>query len=205
LELILIFILVASCSRVNERADTILFNGKIITVDKDFSLAEAVAIKEGKILATGKNEEILKLKGDSTNIIDLKGHTVMPGLVEGHAHPIQASQSEYFEKIPDLHTIRDLLEWISNETRIKKKGEWIIHPKFFFTRLRDMRQVTKRELDSVAPNNPVFLNGSFGGMINKKAMELSGITRLNHPGILRNEKTGEAIGIIRGSAFDYWQ
>ena len=200
--LILIFALVAGCSSVKEKADTILINGKIITVDKDFSFAEAVAIKEGKVLATGKNKDILKLKGGgSTNIIDLKGHTVIPGLIEGHAHPIQASQSEYFEKIPDLHTIRDLLEWISNETRLKKEGEWIIHPKFFITRLSDMRQLTKRELDSVSPNNPVFLNGSFGGMINTKAMELSGMTSLNHPGILRNERTGEAIGIIRGSAF----
>ena len=128
--LILIFALVAGCSSVKEKADTILISGQIITVDKDFSFAEAVAIKEGKVLATGKNKDILELKGDSTNIIDLKGHTVIPGLIEGHAHPIQASQSEYFEKIPDLHTIRDLLEWISNETRLKKEGEWIIHPKF---------------------------------------------------------------------------
>ncbi len=199
--LILVLTLVAGCSSEKEKADTILFNGKIITVDKDFSLAEAVAIKEGKILATGKNEDILKLKGDSTKVIDLKGHAVIPGLIEGHAHPIQASQSEYFEKIPDVHTIRELLDWISNETRVKKKGEWIIHPKFFITRLRDMRQLTKDELDSAAPNNPVFLNGSFGGMINTKAMEVSGITSLNHPGILRNERTREASGIIRGSAF----
>jgi adenine deaminase len=85
--LILIFALVAGCSSVKEKADTILINGKIITVDKDFSFAEAVAIKEGKVLATGKNKDILKLKGDSTNIIDLKGHTVIPGLIEGHAHP----------------------------------------------------------------------------------------------------------------------
>lgn len=64
-----------------------------------------------------------------------------------------------------------------------------------------MRQLTKRELDSVAPNNPVFLNGSFGGMVNTKALEVSAMTTLKHPGILRNEKTGEPIGVIRGSAF----
>lgn len=64
-----------------------------------------------------------------------------------------------------------------------------------------MRQLTKRELDSVAPNNPVFLNGSFGGMINTKALQLSEMTNLKHDGILRNERTGEPIGVIRGSAF----
>jgi predicted amidohydrolase YtcJ len=195
----LIFIL--GCSPGKQGADTILYNGKIITVDKNFSLAEAVAIRNGKFLAVGTNKEILKLTGDSTRIIDLKGYTVIPGLIEGHAHPIDASQSEYFEKIPDLNTIRDLLEWIGHEIRIKKPGEWIIHPKFFITRLRDMRQLTKRELDSVAPGNPVFLNGSFGGMINTKAIEVSNMSKLKHAGILRNEKTGEAIGVIRGSAF----
>jgi len=178
-----------------------LVNGKIITVDKTFSVAEAVAIRKGRILAVGRNEDMLKFKGDSTKTIDLIGHAVIPGLIEGHAHPIQASQSEYFEKIPDLHTIKDLLEWIGNEAKIKKDGEWIIHPKFFITRLKDMRQLTKRELDSVAPHHPVFLDGSYGGMINTKALELSGMTKLKHAGILRNERTGEATGVIRGSAF----
>ncbi|MEP7108233.1 MAG: amidohydrolase [Ferruginibacter sp.] len=193
--------LVLGCTFNKQQADTILFNGKVITVDEKFSVAEAVAISKGKILAVGTNKDLLKLQGDSTKTIDLKGHAVIPGLIEGHAHPIQASQSEYFEKIPDLHTIRDLLEWIHNEARIKKTGEWIIHPKFFITRLRDMRQLTKRELDSVAPDNPVFLNGSFGGMINSKALKLSGMNKLKHAGILRDQATGEPSGFIRGSAF----
>ncbi len=197
----IVFILNFGCIYMKQKADTILYNGKIITVDEKFSLAEAVAIRNGKFLAVGTNEDILKLEGNSTRIIDLKGHSLIPGLIEGHAHPIPASQSEYFEKIPDLHTIKDLLEWISNETKIKKEGQWIIHPKFFITRLMDMRQLTIRELDSVSPNNPVFLDGSYGGLINTKAMELSGITRLKHVGIVRNEKTGEPTGIIRGSAF----
>ena len=115
--------LMIGCTADERRADTILIYGKIVTVDGNFSVAEAVAIKQGKILDVGKNRDILKWKGDSTHIIDLKGHTVIPGLIEGHAHPIQASQSEYFEKIPDLHTISNLLEWISNEARVKRSEE----------------------------------------------------------------------------------
>ena len=183
-------------------ADIIFWNGKIITVDQNFSIAEAIAIRKGKILAVGKNKDILYLRDDSTRVIDLKGHAVVPGLIEGHAHPIDASQSEYFEKIPDLHSISELLEWIKHETSIKKKGEWIIHPKFFITRLSDMRQLTMRELDSVSPENPVFLNGSYGGMVNTKAMDISGITSLKHPGIMRDGRTGAATGIIRASAFN---
>ena len=194
-------ILILGCSSNKEKAVIILYNGKIITIDKKFSLAEAVAIRNGKFLAVGTNKNILKFQGDSTQIIDLKGHAVIPGLIEGHAHPITASQSEYFEKIPDVNTIKELLQWISNEAKIKKKGEWIIHPKFFITRLKDMRQLNKGELDSVAPDNPVFLNGSFGGMVNSKALALSGMDKLNHEGILRYEKTGKPTGIIKESVF----
>ncbi len=65
-----------------------------------------------------------------------------------------------------------------------------------------MEKFYLQELDSVAPVNPVFLNGSFGGMINTKALELSGMMKLNHAGILRNERTGVPLGVIRGSAFN---
>ena len=199
--LLFILLLIFGCSKERQYADTILLNGKIITVDANFPLAEAVAIKNGKFLQVGDQKNILDLAGDSTKIIDLKGHTVVPGLIEGHAHPIQSSQSEFFEAIPDVHSIQEVLQWIAHEASIKKKNEWIIHPKFFITRMSDMRQITKKELDSAAPDNPVFLNGSYGGLINTRAMELSGMVRLKHPGILRNEKTGEPLGVIRRSAF----
>src|SRR5207248_7057767 len=68
-------------------ADLILFNGKIITVDQHFTICEAVAIKQNKILAIGSNREIKKLAGDKTEMIDLLGKTVVPGLIDFHAHP----------------------------------------------------------------------------------------------------------------------
>lgn len=189
------------CSTKSEHADTILINGKVVTVDENFSVTEAVAITDGRITATGDNETILDLNGDSTEVIDLKGHTVIPGLDEGHAHPIGASLSELVEPIPDVHTIPEVLRWIAQEAARKKSGEWIVHPKFFITRLSDMRQMTKRELDSVAPDNPVFLDGSYGGLINSKAIEVSGLKHRKHPGILRDARTGEPNGLIRSSAF----
>lgn len=195
------FAVALACSSGNEYADTIFVNAKVITVDENFSVAQAVAIKNGRILKVGNKKDMLNFAGDSTAIIDLKGHAVLPGLIDGHAHPIGASQSEYFEPIADVHTIDQVLKWIAHEASIKEDNEWVIHPKFFITRMDDMRQITKKELDSAAPNNPVFLNGSFGGIINTKALELSGMTSLKHPGILRDEKTGEPTGLIRLSAF----
>lgn len=202
--IVLLFLVLAlfNCSSKQNYADTILLNGKIITVDKKFTIQEAVALRSGKILDVGQGETIMDFADDSTNIIDLQGHTVIPGLIEGHAHPIAASQSEASEPIPVINSIAELLEWIRVEAQAKKDNEWIIHPKFFITRMDDMRQITKKELDAAAPNNPVFLNGSFGGIINTKALELSGMTSLKHPGILRDEKTGKPTGLIRLSAFN---
>ncbi len=197
---ILIFI---SCTKTNDyQPDLILVNGKILTVDKNFSVAEALAIKNDKFIAVGSNAEITKLAGNFTIRIDLKGKTVLPGLIDGHLHPETASISELTEEIPDVHTVNELLNWIEVQTSQKKKNDWIIHPKFFPTRLKEMRQPTLQELDLIAPNNPVFLNGSYGGMINTAAMRISNITSATkNPGILKNKSTSQPTGFIRASAF----
>jgi predicted amidohydrolase YtcJ len=101
-----------------------------------------------------------------------------------------------------LHSIVELLTWIKGQTLKKEKGEWIIFPKFFSTRMKELRQATLAELDSVAPYHPVFLNGSYGGMINSAAIRISGITKKDvNRGVLVNEKTGKPTGFIRGTAF----
>jgi len=190
------------CNAPSQPADIILFGGKIVTVDSNFSIQEAVAIKDGNILAVGSNNEIMALAGSDTEQIDLDGKTLIPGINEGHVHPISASQSEYIQPIPDIHSIKELLGWIQKEAARKDAGEWIIHPKYFATRMLEMRQPTKFELDSVAPDHPVFLDGSYGGMINSQALQMSGISpNSDHPGILKDKQTGEPTGIIRGSAF----
>ncbi|MEA3460645.1 MAG: amidohydrolase family protein, partial [Bacteroidota bacterium] len=183
-------------------ADMIIINGKILTVDEHFTSAEAVAIKEDKIIAVGSNRDISRLADGNSKIIDAAGRTVIPGLIDAHLHPEMASLSEIEETIPDVHSISELLDWIRSQTMIKQEGEWIIFPKMFFTRLIDLRQPTLSELDSVAPLHPVFLNGSFGGMINSAAMHVSGINEKTvHKGILKDEKRGKLTGFIRASDF----
>ena len=199
--LLLTLTLISACSRESRLADSVLFNGKIVTVNSAFSIEEAVAIRDGRILQVGSSSDILELAGDSTSVIDLKGLTVIPGLIEGHAHPIAASESEYFESIPVLNSIEETLAWIRSQASKKDDDEWIIHPKFFITRMKDMRQISLGELDLAAPRNPVFLNGSYGGIVNTRALQLSGIENLNHSGILRDKKTGRPAGLIRRSAF----
>ena len=191
----------SGCST-QQQADLILINGKIITVDEKFSVVNAVAVSGEKIMSAGTNSKIKKLAGKDTKIIDLKGKTVIPGIIDSHLHPESASVSELEAAIPDVHTIDQLLTWINEQTRHKEKGEWIIFPKLFFTRLVELRQPSLHELDSVAPLNPVFLNGSFGGMINTAAMKISGISEnSNNPDILKDEISGLPTGFIRASAF----
>ncbi len=91
-------------------ADLILINGKIITVNKESAICEGVAIGENKILAAGTNIEIRKLAGPGTQIIDLHGRSVIPGLIDSHLHPESASVSELEDTIPDLHTMAQLLQ-----------------------------------------------------------------------------------------------
>jgi predicted amidohydrolase YtcJ len=183
-------------------ADMILFNGKIVTVNNNFSINTAVAIKGDKILATGSDADIKKLAGKNTELIDLKGKTAVPGLIDAHAHPESASVSELSQEIPDVHSIDELLSWVRAQAQQKKQGEWIIHPKLFFTRLKELRQPTLAELDSAAPRNPVFLNGSYGGMVNSFAMHISAITdETKDAGIIHDNNTGKLTGLIRSSAF----
>ena len=203
--LLLTFILllaITGCETKIERADVIVYNGKVITVDKDFTIAQALAVRDGRIVEVGTNEDILKLKDVGTKMIDLDGTVVVPGLIEGHAHPIAASQSELGDSIPVVESIVELLGWIRLQATLKADNEWIIHPKFFITRLNDMRQITLAELDAASPNNPVFLNGSYGGMINSKAFDISNIKDTSHPGILKDEITGKPNGLIRRSVFN---
>lgn len=194
-------LMIVACTPDQPHADLILTNGRIITVDSSFSMAEAVAIKDGRILKVGDKHSMLALAGDSTEVVDLQGRTVIPGLNEGHAHPIASSQSEFVEPIPDVHTIDDVMTWVRDQAELKNDGEWIIHPKFFITRLVDMRQITRKDLDAAAPDNPVFLNGSYGGVVNTKALKLSNMMNVKHSGVLRDERSRQPTGIIRRSAF----
>jgi predicted amidohydrolase YtcJ len=184
--------------------DIILYNAKIITVDKSFSIAEAVAIDQGRISRIGTNSSILKSTTSHTKKMDLNGRTVLPGLIDAHLHPVGAARSEIFEEIPDVSILQELLDYIKAQTKLKKRGEWIIHPRFFATRLEGMRPPTLKDLDLVAPKHPVFLNGSYSGIINSFAIKICRISRSSkHPGILKDPRTGEPTGIIRASAFPF--
>jgi predicted amidohydrolase YtcJ len=188
-------------ARLPSSPEIIFFNANIATLAESLDRAQAVAVDAGRFVAVGRNEEILALAGASTKRIDLGGKTVVPGLIEAHAHPEEAAVSELDGDIPDVGSVTELLDWIKRQAALRPQGSWIVHPKLFPTRLAEMRQPTLAELDAAAPDHPVFLNGTYGGAINSAAMRASGITaETADPGILK-DAAGRPNGLIRHTAF----
>ncbi len=182
--------------------DTIYYNGKIVTVDANFSIAQALAVSKDRFLTVGSDTDVLSLASDNTVLIDLEGSTIIPGLNDSHLHPTMAAVSEVSGEIPDIHTREELLAWIETEVSLKKPGEWIIHPKFFITRTRERKYPLLADLDSLAPDHPLFLDGTYSGMVNTRALRDSGLlTEKLHPGILTDPETGNPLGIIRPELF----
>ena len=120
-------------------ADLILHHGKIVAVDKAFSTHQALAVKDGRILRAGTNEEVLKEKGPRTQLLDLGGKTVLPGLIDSHVHPGGASMIEFDHPIPDMESIDDVLTYIRDRTNVLAEGEWVEVRQVFITRLREQR------------------------------------------------------------------
>lgn len=186
-----------------DEADLILHNGKIVTVDEKFSIAQALAVKGDRILGVGTNAAILKLAGPKTEKVDLAGKSLLPGLADSHVHPTAASVYEFDHPVPDMDTIADVLKYIGSRTATVEKGKWIVIRQVFITRLRDKRYPTRRELDQVAPEHPVLFATGPDASVNSLALKLSGIDRdfkITDGGtgyIEHDRTTGEPTGILR--------
>jgi predicted amidohydrolase YtcJ len=184
-------------------ADLILQHGKVVTVDPAFSIQQAVAIKAGRILRIGSDQDVLADKGPNTELIDLHGKLVLPGLMDSHAHPADACLTELEHPIPPMERIQDVLDYIQSRARSLKEGEWIEVRQVFITRLREQRYPTRVELDRAAPKHPVIFATGPDASLNTLALRLSGIDRefkVADGGTGFAEKdpaTGEPTGILR--------
>ena len=183
--------------------DLILHNGRIVTVDRRFSIQQAIAVRDGRIVQVGRSSAVLKLKGVQTELVDLKGRMLLPGLMDSHVHPTGASMTEFDHPIPDMESIRDVLDYIAARARIVKAGDWIVVQQVFITRLREQRYPTRAELDAVAPEHPVIFRTGPDASLNSLALKLSKIDRdfkVNDGGagfVEKDAKTGEPTGILR--------
>jgi len=175
-------------------ADLILTNGKIITVDSAFTVAQAIAIAGDRVLAVGPDAAIAPLRSPATRIVDLKGKAVIPGITDGHAHMDREALRSVFPALGRVRSIRDIQDRIAELARAKQPGEWIVtmpigDPPYYFDVpeiLAEKRWPTRQELDAAAPNNPVFIRSIWGywrgtfplvSCANTEALKRAGITR----------------------------
>jgi predicted amidohydrolase YtcJ len=135
--------------------DLILHNGKIVTVDATFSYAQAVAIRDGRFVAVGRAADVRKLAGPATTQIDLRGRTVVPGLADNHLHGAGGGPGVDLSR---ARSIAEVLAAIAGRVKQAKPGEVVISNRDWHEgQLREQRLPLRRDLDTVAPNNPVIL------------------------------------------------
>ena len=179
--------------------DTILTNGKIVSVDAQFSIAQAVAVRGGRVVAVGTNQDITRLAGSSTRRIDLRGRTVVPGLIDNHAHFQEEGAYWNLElRFDGVDSRKQVLDLIRARTHQRKPGEWVYNlggwsPDSFTD---DKRPFTRDELDKYSPDNPVFMQFSRAEtFLNSKAIEAIGLDKMNQPWIMR-DANGRPTGVI---------
>jgi predicted amidohydrolase YtcJ len=183
-------------------ADLILRNGKIVTVDKSFTIQQAVAVKGGRISAVGSDTFILQAeRGPNTRVIDLNGKTLLPGLVDSHVHAVDAALSEFRAPLPPLNSFASIRTYISQQAAKTPKGEWIVVPRTFPTRLAELQMPTREFLD-FEKDHPVLFDASYVLILNSPGMRKCGITRdtPNLPGgeIVKDAK-GEPTGVLKNA------
>ena len=198
---ILVFALV-SCSKGPENpADKVFTNGIIYTVDEKNPTAQAVAVKDGLILAVGTNEEIQAYVGESTELIDLQGKTMTPGLIESHAHLMGIGYNKLEIDLMYVKTYDELIQKVAEAAATAKPGDWITGRGWHQDKWIQMPDKTVKgfqthdELSAVTPDNPVYLAHASGhaSFVNKKAMQLAGINPLQSEKPTQQVEGGEVL------------
>jgi predicted amidohydrolase YtcJ len=194
------------------QADLAIMNGKVITVDKHFNIKQAVAAKDGKIVAVGKDDEVKDFIGRGTKVLNIQGKPMLPGINDSHMHgpslggmmPPLALDLRY----PTVKSVRDISELLRKKAESTRPGEWIRGFGWDPGYLKECKEnpgklPTRWDIDPVSPNHPVFF-GDFSGhtlLVNSEAIRLAGITKdtPNPPGgeIDRDPDTGEVTGIFK--------
>ena len=184
-----------------QSSDLILVNGKIITVDAKDSIAEGLIIHDGKITAVGTNEEIRKLAPKSAKVIDLHGLAATPGLIDTHCHFGETSVL-YDITLSEVTSIKDVVELVRKRAASLRPGEWIRGAGWDEAKFAERRYITAADLDSVAPNNPVWLQHTTGhyGVANSYALRLAKIssaTKDPEAGIIVRDEKGNPTGVLK--------
>jgi hypothetical protein len=180
-------------------ADIVLTGGKVITVDDQFRIVQAVAVRGDRIVATGTNQEINRLAGPNTRRIDLRGRTVTPGLIDNHAHFQEEGAYWTLElRFDGVDSRKQALELIRAKAKERGPEQWVYNlGGWSYDQFADDRRMfTRDELDKYSPENPVFLQFSRAeSFLNSKAIEAVGLETMKESWIHR-DASGRATGVI---------
>jgi predicted amidohydrolase YtcJ len=201
------FALLAACAAAAtaaDPADLVLYGGRIVTVDDRFAIAEALAIRGGRIVAVGGTAEVLALKGAGTKLLDLGGKTVIPGLIDNHAHFIRAPEHDEL-RFDGVTSRKRALAMLAARVRAARPGEWVVTlggwSEEQFT--DDPRGFPLEELDRIAPANPVVLQAVYNqSYLNSAALEAAAIdagTPDPRGGRIEKDASGRPTGVVRGA------
>ena len=184
--------------------DTILFNGKIVSADDKGSLHQALAIRDGHIIALGSSARIRRLAGKATRVVDLAGDTVIPGLIDSHIHAIRAALS-YSTEVHWFGTasLDQALGRLRDAARVAQPGQWlIVAGGWTEEQFSERRRPTQAELVAAAPDNPVYVQWMYGWALLTpaayKALNLNAESDLPGGGKFERDAQGNATGAIVG-------
>jgi predicted amidohydrolase YtcJ len=186
----------------------ILFHGRVLTVDARDSVVEALAIRDGKIVAIGTDREILRLADAATKRIDLHGRTATPGLIDSHAHIADAGVEQlYHVHLSDASTVAEVVRRVEAAIAALQPGEWLQGDGWDEGKLAERRYVTAADLDRISARNPVWLMHTTGhyGVANSAALHLAGISAASKDplaGTIDRDTRGLPTGVLKESAKD---
>jgi predicted amidohydrolase YtcJ len=188
------------------KADLVLINGTILTVDPQDSVAEALAIQAGKIIAIGSKQQILALTDAHTQVLDLHGRTATPGLIDTHGHYQDGGVDELYNiELTDAKNVAEIVRRVQARVAITKPGEWVLGSGWDEGKLAENRYVYASDLDKVSPDNPVWLQNITGhySAVNSYALRLAHInveTKDPPAGTIDRDATGAATGVLKEQA-----
>src|SRR5687768_12218978 len=183
-------------------ADTVLLNGTIITVDPQDSIAEALAIRGGRIVSVGSTAATRKHIGEGTRVIDLAGRTATPGLIDTHVHFSEPADAL---DLGDARSMDDVIAKVRARAATVPAGSWVRGGGWDEGKLKERRYITAADLDKAAPGHPVYLTHTTGhyGVANSLALKLSGVTRETPDppgGTIDRDVSGNPTGVMKERA-----
>jgi len=195
-------------SSLSLKSDLVVVNAEVVSLDEDGSVAEAVAIRDGVIVYVGDNAGIERFTSYGTEILDARGHALVPGLIDSHIHLIWFGFALHRLDFREVDSIENLKKAVASKAGELKAGEWILGAGWDQERFKEERYPNRWDLDEAAPRHPVLLHRvcSHIGVANSSALDLLGISEEtpDPPGgtIDRNKDTGQPTGILRETAME---